>query len=333
MQSPDKRHDDGREAVTRRHVRRELADRTGDFECTRQTCGAAGSEQRNPHRTPSREARVPCSGRRKTADLLRKAGPCAKQKHPQRADANQRDDQADADARTLYQARNLRDRFKGFALREVVAAGIFPRSGDHVAEQQHGDIHEHQAHQDFVRVELVAQPRNDGRPEHAAQHAGDEDGRHDPRPRRLVCQQRHAAGGHCAEHELPFGPDVPDVGPKTHCQTERDDEERCRLDHQLADGVTTPDRFVKENEQALHRVFAERRKQHHADQHRDQQREDGRAKTPEARKLRAWFELKHGPSPGRLLRPMCSTTHSSIRRSAAQSLPPDQPTATACPWR
>jgi hypothetical protein len=94
----------------------------------------------------------------------------------------------------LHQARDLRHRLEGLGLREVVAVRVLPRAEDHVVQQQRGHVDQHQADQDFVGVELVAQQGGDAGPGHAAQHARQQDGDDDPAAGVLAGQQRDAAG-------------------------------------------------------------------------------------------------------------------------------------------
>ena len=72
-----------------------------------------------------------------------------------------------------------------------------------------GDVDQHQADQDLVGVEAVAQQRDDRRPGHAAEHAGRAgSATHDPARRVLgVGLQRDAAGADRAERRT--GPSAP----------------------------------------------------------------------------------------------------------------------------
>lgn len=324
MQPAHEGHDDGGEAVARRHIRRELPDRTGDLERTGQACSPARCQQRDPHRATCREAGIARGRRRQSTDLLREAGAGAEQEHPQHDHADQRNDQADADARALHQARDLRHHLEGLALWKVEAHRVLQRPGNHVAEHQRRHVHQHQADQDLAGVEAVAQQRHDAGPEHAADDAGSDDGHDDPRAGALVGQQRHVARRDGADHVLPFGTDVPDVGTEADRQPERDDQQRRCLDHQLAQCIAVPDGLVEEHHQALDRVLAEQREQRRADGHGDEQRQDRRAVGPEARELRTRFKLEHVTPP---------TDHSSIRRSAAPWPPRGPPMATVSPWQ
>jgi hypothetical protein len=204
-----------------------------------------------------------------------------KQKDPQQGRAAQRDQQADAHARARHQPRNLRNRLEGLGLREVVAGRVLPGAIDQVAQHHVGHVHQHQADQDFIGIEAVAQQRGDAGPHHAAGHARQQNGQHDPAAGGLVGHQRHAAGKHGTNHKLSFGADVPDVGAEAHRQPQRNDQQRRGLDHQLAHGIRRLDGLPEEHLQAAHRVLAQGREQQHADDHGDHQRQDRRAKAPE----------------------------------------------------
>ena len=61
--------------------------------------------------------------------------------------------------------------------------------------------------------------------------------------------------------------------------------------------IAALDRLHKEHLQAAHRVFAQQRKQDHADHHRDQKRQQRRGIAPARRRLGTDFKPQHGRSP------------------------------------
>ena len=150
----------------------------------------------------------------------------------------------------------MRHGFKGFALREVKPVRVFQGAVDHVAQQQIGHIDQHQTHQYLVGIEFIAQQCRQAGPRHAAQHASQHDQQHDPATGVFVSQQRNKARSQCAHDELALGPDVPHIGTKTHCQAQRNQQERRGFDHQLTPGVGRADRFPKEHLQTAYGVFA-----------------------------------------------------------------------------
>ena len=77
-------------------------------------------------------------------------------------------------AQVGHELRDARLAQESDGLRKVIALGVFPGAVDEVAQQQVRHVHEHQADEDLVGVETVAQQRHDCRPDHAAQHATDE---------------------------------------------------------------------------------------------------------------------------------------------------------------
>ena len=179
-----------------------------------------------------------------------------------------------------------------------------------------GDVDQHQADQDLVGVEAVAQQRDDGGPEHAAEHAGEQDRGDDPAPGRPCRPAARRRRRDRADHELALGADVPDVGAEAHRQAERDQHQRRRLDRQLAQRVGVLRRLDEEDVEPAQRVLAEQQEQHVPITHGDRQRQQRRGERHQPRRLRAGFKLKHGRPPSRPARP---TGRSSIRRSARPS--------------
>ena len=133
-------------------------------------------------------------------------------------------------------------------------------------------IDQHQADQDFIGIEAVAQPGRDTCPEHTAQDARQYDRQHDPAAAALLSHQCHATGGNRPQHILAFSANVPDVGAKTHGQPERDQQQRRGLDGEFTQRIGAFDRVPKKHPQSSDRVFTQRDKQQHANQHRNNQR-------------------------------------------------------------
>ena len=301
-----------------------MPDRPRHLERTRQTRGAARDHQGRPQCLARREAGIPCGRGRQAADLLCETGPGAKQEYPHGADAEQREEHADADPRAFEQARDTRHRVEVLGLRKIEPLRILPGPAHQITQHLHRNIHQHQADQDLVGVEPVPQHRRDGRPQHAPQDPRENHRHHDPCAGCLVGQQRHTAGKDRAQDVLPLGADVPDIGAKTYRQPEGDDQQRRGLDQQFAHRVPAFDRLPEKHLEAAQRVFPQGDKQDDPDHDRDQQRQQWRAVAPEIRGLRAGFELKHVRSP---------TIRSSIHRSSRSWPRQSAPTATAGPWR
>ena len=237
MQATDKGHDDGGKTITRGHIGRELANRAGHLQRTGQPGRATRNQQRHPQGAARGKPGITRRRRGQAAHLLRKSGVGAKQVQPHPGHPGKRQQDADVDARALHQTRDLCHGLKGFGLRKVVARRVFPGAKHQVAQHHVGHINQHQADQNFIGVEAVAQECGDAGPRHAAQHPGRQDGRNYPGPGSPVGQQGHAACRHGADHILPLGADVPDVGAKAHRQAQRNDQQGRGLDHQLAQRI------------------------------------------------------------------------------------------------
>ena len=125
-----------------------------------------------------------------------------------------------------------------------------------------GDVDQHQADQDLVGVEAVAQQRDDRRPRPCRR------ARRRPAPAATI--QRAACpwsaciatplGGDRADDELAFGADVPDVGAKADREAERDQQQRRRLHRQLGQRVGALHRLDEEHLQPAQRVLAEQQR-------------------------------------------------------------------------
>jgi hypothetical protein len=257
VQPADEGDDDRGKAVSRRHVRRELAERPRDLEPAGQTGHAARQQQRRPQRLPRREPGIPRRGRCQAADLQLKAGIGAKEQDPEGADREQGDHQADVDAVAGKEPRDLRRLQESDRLRKVVPGRVLPRAVDQVAEHLIGDIDEHQADEDLVGIEAVAEEGHDAGPGHAADDTADDHRGDDPAPGLRPGGHGDAAGGDSAEDELAFGADVPDVGAEADGEAEADENERRRLDRELGECVDALQRLEEEDLQAAHRVLAE----------------------------------------------------------------------------
>ena len=314
MQATDEGDDDRGESVAGGNVRRQLAERAGDLEPTGEPRHRTGEQQRRPERLARRKASVARRRRRQAADLKLEAGVGAKEQDPERGHGDERAERADVDPVAAVQARHLRRLQEGDRLREVVAVRVLPRPVDEVVEKLLGDVDEHQADEDLVGVEAVAQQGDDRRPEHAAEHAAGEHRQEEPVAGVLAREHRDAAGGDRADDELPFGADVPDVGAKAHRQAERDQQQRRRLDRELGQRVDALHRLDEEDREAAQRVLAEENEQAGADDDRDRERDQRRGDRHRPRRLGARLKPEHG-SPRR----RGSRDRSSIRRSARPS--------------
>ena len=169
--------------------------------------------------------------RGQAADLLCPAGTGAEQKHPHHQYAQQRQYQTDIDPRAFEQTRNLGRRFKGFGLRKVVTQGVFPRAVDQIAQDHDGDIHQHEADQNFIGMEAVSQPSGDARPQHATQCARQQQRHHHPCAAGFVSQQSHTCGEHRTHDVLPFCTNVPHIGAKAQRQPQSNQQQRRGFDH------------------------------------------------------------------------------------------------------
>ena len=314
MQAADEGDDDRGEAVAGRHVRRQLAERPGDLEPAGEAGHAARDQQRRPERLPRREAGVARRRRRQAADLELKARVGAKEQDPERGDRDERDQHADVDAIAGEELGHLRRLQEGDRLRKVVAGRVLPRAVDEVVEQLLGDVDEHQADQDLVGVEAVAQHRDDRRPAHPADDAGGDDGDEEPAAGRRRRLHRHAAREERADDELSFGADVPDVRAKADREAERDQEQRRRLHRQLGERVDALHRLDEEDREAAQRVLAEDEEQARADDDRDRERDQRRGDRHRPRRLGAGLKPQHGSRSPRRPR-----GRSSTRRSARPS--------------
>ena len=170
-------------------------------------------------------------------------------------------------------------------------------------------------------MEAVAQQRGDAGPGHAARDAREQHGGRHPGAAAGPGEQRDAAAGQRAEHELALGADVPDVGTEADRQPETDQQQRRCLEQQLADRVGRAQRLPEEDLQALERVLAQQREQRHPHQHRDGQRQQRRGIAPPGRGLGAHLNLEHEQTPSFQPPPVHRPTGPTSRRRCARRWP------------
>ena len=104
--------------------------------------------------------------------------------------------------------------------RKAIAFRILPRAVDQQAEQQRGDIGQHQAGQYLVGVEARLEQRRDRGPGHATERAGAAHRRQEQAALAAPRPKRQAATGDRAEGQLPFGADVPHARPEAERQAD-----------------------------------------------------------------------------------------------------------------
>ncbi len=128
---------------------------------------------------------------------------------------------------------------------------------DEVQQQVEGDVVEHDAGEDFIGVEMRAQPGGHARPGSAGEGAGQQ--HHDQRPTTLHLDDiyRHGTARQCAEQQLAFRTDVPDARLIGDRQTQRAEQNRQGLDHQFRQAVPVADRRDQQGVQCHHRVQAQ----------------------------------------------------------------------------
>ena len=170
-------------------------------------------------------------------------------------------------ARASKQQRYLRGCLKGFALRKVVAHGVFQWPPHQPAQHLFGHIHQHQAHQNLAGMKAVTQPGCNTRPRHAASHACQQNGQHNPAARIGIGCKRHAASRNRTRNKLPLGTNVPDVGAKAQRQPQANQQQGRSLEQQLTPCVAAFNRLPEKYLQTLPRVFAQSNKQQHRQQH------------------------------------------------------------------
>ena len=168
-------------------------------------------------------------------------------------------------------------------------------------DQNLGHIDQHQRYKDFVGLEHHPQNRRDHRPKKPPQEPRNDHQRKD-QPARLhrVKGQGHSCPANCADDILTFGTDIPNSRPKPKGQPHGDQHQRGSFLDNL--GAVKMRKGAKDwiPENRLDRdqwVFAQNRKQAHAENDGQNHRQDGRAICPPARRLWPFLKPKHGPPP------------------------------------
>ena len=295
MQSPDEGDDDRGKAVPRRYRRQQLSDRSRDFTHAGDACRRPAEQQAEPYHPVGVEAGIARGGVGKAGHAHLEAEKAAIEEDVARADRGERDQEADIEPRSRDQHRIQRGFGELLALREIESFRIAPRLVHQPAQQEVGDVNQHQAHQDFVGVEAGAQQRRDRRPQHAADGAGDDHRGQNQAAFAAVKIQCDTACKDGAEDELTFGTDVPDVRPIAACQADPDQHQRRSLEQQLGKPVEIVDRVDEERVERLHRVLAQRREQDEPGDHGQHRRKQRRQIAHDARRFRARFEFEpHG---------------------------------------
>jgi hypothetical protein len=272
MQPTEEGDDDRGEAIARRYRRRDLADRSGDLDHAGQTGERARQQQRQPDQPILAVAGIAGRRGRQSDHLDLESEQRARQQHPARGDHGQRQRGAEMQARALQDHRQQALRIEHAGLREIEALGIAPGAMDQHAEQQQGDIGQHQAGQDLAGVKARAQKRRDRRPDHAAERAGQQHQRQQPGAALAVEGKRHAAAGDGAQGKLALGADVPDIGAEADGKADGAQNQRRGLDRQFRQPVLGRDRLHEKGMKRRQRIESQQGEQDDAGCHR---RQDG----------------------------------------------------------
>ena len=115
---------------------------------------------------------------------------------------------------------------------KVQALRIAPGAADQIVHAEIGDIDQHQAGEDFAGAEAHPADRRNQPVQGAAECAQDQHDRQHPMPDiGAVSTHGEPAAAHGADHKLPLGADIPDIGDVTQRETDRDHHQRRRLHH------------------------------------------------------------------------------------------------------
>ncbi|KPZ03588.1 Unknown protein sequence [Pseudomonas tremae] len=242
VESAKKGHGNCGVAIPRGNLRHQLADGAGDLRNTRQPGQPTADQQRQPDQLLLAKADEPGCAFIQPQHFDLKADKAALQQDPDRDQRQQGEIHADVRTTLVHQQRQPAGVAEGRGLREVHACRVLERPVYEVQQQVQRNVVEHDAGQDFVGIEVSAQPRRYARPGRACQGSRQE--YHHQRPATF-----HLDDVHCyrtarqrAEQQLAFSADVPDTGLVGDCQPQRAKQNRQRLDHQFRQAIQIADR-------------------------------------------------------------------------------------------
>ena len=153
-----------------RDVGLELTDGPRRLADPREPREGTGNPEAEPHRARPREAAEAAGPGGVAAHPDLEALERARHQHEQHHHRDDREDRAEVHP-SCAQGRQELPVLEGDRLREVVSVGVPPRPPHQPVEEVLRDVHQHQAGQDLVGSEPVAEQRRDPGPRHAAEHA------------------------------------------------------------------------------------------------------------------------------------------------------------------
>ena len=160
-------------------------------------------------------------------------------------------------------------------LREAEALRIAHRTLHGPGEKELCHVDEHEAHENFVGVEAVAQKGRNSAPHGAPESGREHDEDHEGGPRRLVGAKRHGAARDGARDQLSFGADVPDVRAETHHEPHRAEKKRRHLHGDFRPPAHGGERLDEEGAKRHQGILAEQSKEHGPRKNRQEKRRGG----------------------------------------------------------
>ena len=219
--------------------------------------------------------RIACRKRRHAGNLELEAERHLVHQDPDPEGGNEREKRARVKARAFDEDGKESPGIKEPRLREAEALRIAHRTLHGPGEKQLRHVDEHEAHENFVRMEAVTQKGRDAAPHGAPEGGGEHDENHEGGARRRIGAKRHGAARDRARDQLPFGADVPDVRAEAHHQPHRAEEKRRHLDGDFRPTTHRRKRFDEEGAKRHERILTEQHKEHGARNHRQQKRHGG----------------------------------------------------------
>ena len=274
MQPAQERHDDRGEAIVGGKSEIELARLRCRLKDPRQAGHGSRDRQGLPYRPRLAVAGV-SGGLRRVAD---DADAKAKLRTAHHDPEHHSQDEGDVEPRWKWQTKQIgRQPLVGGErrrLRKVLSVGVLQRAGDEIAQQLLRDVNQHQAREDFIDAERVAQIGDDARPGRPRRHSGDDHDRHDPIAVRVDRHLRDGRAPERADDILPLGADVPDFCTIAQTEPESDQDQRRRLAGDVLPLIGFDDWRDEDVEHRARAIVADRPKYDGADDHRQHDRAD-----------------------------------------------------------
>ncbi len=293
VQSSQEGNDDRGEPIAGRDRRRQLPDRPGHLDGAGQTGKRPTDQQGRPNDPATAEPGIPRGRRRQAHHLDLKSEQAARNDEPGGGDSDQGQREADMHAGSVQQDRQNGPFPEQPGLREAEPHRVLPGAGHQIAEQQPGHIGQHQTDQNLIRVESGPQKCRDRGPKRAADHPADQHRRQQQRPFLAIERQGQTAAENRAEGQLPFRPDIPDIGPEPKGEADRNHGQGRRLDRQFAQAVLIRQRQDEIGVQRVRRIETQKSEKDGPAQDRQEDGQQRRRIKPDLRRFRAAIQCDH----------------------------------------